>query len=159
MKTCPSPQFHKMKMHTSAHIYFFMLVSVAKWTALSRASDIGAIPWSLGMSAQLQRCDSWYLKRESKWSGFGLKSNLTASWWSSAMNGHGLFHELRSQPSGGVSAPITYLGNPVSMTRWGVCDVIWFVRVWVVYSHHLWVNYLAVFFFMTGWRNFLDGII
>lgn len=126
-KTCLAPQLPNMAMLTSAHICFSMLVSVAKWTALNRASDVGAIP-ALQLPppcAQLRRCDSWYSKRESKWSGLGLKSNLTAPWWSSAMKGRGLFHELRSQSSGEVSLPTTYLGNPVSMTRWGVwCDLI-----------------------------------
>lgn len=123
----PRPQLPQMAMLTSAHICFSMLASMAKWTALNRASDVGAIP-ALQLPppcAQLRRCDSWYSKRESKWSGLGLKSNLTAPWWSSAMKGRGLFHELRSQSSGGVSAPTTYLGKPVSMTRWGVwCDLI-----------------------------------
>lgn len=70
----------------------------------------------------------------------------------------GLLHELRSRLSGCIFAPIP---TPVTLWVWrgGLYDVIWFVRVGVVYNHHLRVNYLAVFFFMTVWRNLLDGII
>lgn len=45
----PLPLAPQMKMLTSAHICFSVLISVAKWTALSRASNVGAIPGSLGI--------------------------------------------------------------------------------------------------------------
>lgn len=62
--------------------------------------------------------------------------------------------------STGLGLGAFHCSSPVGTTKgFGWHAAIWFVGVWVFYNHHLRVNYLAVFCFMTGWRNLVDGII
>ena len=131
-RTCVSLLLPTLKMFTSAQICFSTLVSTAKMHCIEQSIRCQGHSRSLckGLAVtssctRLQKCDSWCAKRESKWSGFGLKSHLTALGWSWAMYRHGLLHELRSQWSGLVSSPPTRFSNPVSTMRWGVwCNLI-----------------------------------
>lgn len=142
-----SPQLSKKEMLTSAQICFCMLFVQQRWTVCSRASVSGPYTKPVHRSC-------WYLISVRS----RPKNNLITPCPSSATNGRGLLQELRSWRRGWVSAPHPHL---VTLRAWlgGLYDVTWFVRVWVVYNHHLRVNYLGIFFFMTGWKNLLDGII